>query len=115
MDEQSYIAGRKAMAASIIRECWDELNPDEKKIANLIIERQEIVAMLRQVCENHGDNDWTDELNLADVIEKHLWRHLRENPEPTDPDGEFDPCIPISPTPCCSPDIGNLRIDMVKN
>jgi predicted secreted protein len=40
------------------------------------LERNAAVAMLRQVCDEHGDNAWLDRLNLADVIEKHLWRHL---------------------------------------
>jgi hypothetical protein len=40
------------------------------------LERNAAVAMLRQVCDEHGDNDWPDNLHLADVIEKHLWRNL---------------------------------------
>ena len=39
-------------------------------------ERRETIAMLRQVCEEFGDNEWPDNLHLADIIEKHLWRHL---------------------------------------
>ncbi len=80
MNEKDYQQGRKAMAATILRECWDELDPEKKDKANLIIERQQAVDILRQVCEDHGDNEWPDELHLADVIEKHLLRHL-ENKE----------------------------------
>ena len=40
------------------------------------LERADVVSMLRQVCEEFGDNDWEDNLHLADVIEKHLWRNL---------------------------------------
>jgi len=32
--------------------------------------------MLRMVCDDHGDNDWSNELHLADVVEKHLANHL---------------------------------------
>jgi len=39
-------------------------------------ERNDAIVMLRQVCEDWGDNDWADNLHLADIIEKHLWRHL---------------------------------------
>lgn len=39
-------------------------------------ERDATVKMLRDVCADFGDNDWADELHLADVIEKHLARHL---------------------------------------
>lgn len=41
-----------------------------------IIERERAVAALRSVCAKHGDNDWTDDLDLSDVIEKHLERYL---------------------------------------
>ena len=39
-------------------------------------ERASVIALLRRVCEVHGDNDWPDDLHLGDVIEKHLARHL---------------------------------------
>ena len=73
------------MAFSFLRECWAELNPANKGKANWFLERHEVLEMLRQVCEEHGDNDWPDDLHLADVIEKHLWRHLED---PSD-DGEL--------------------------
>jgi hypothetical protein len=31
---------------------------------------------LRNLCRDFGDNDWDDDLHLADVVEKHLGRHL---------------------------------------
>lgn len=43
-------------------------------------ERQDAVNVLRQVCVDHGDNDWSDSLHLGDAIEKHLWRYLENNP-----------------------------------
>lgn len=42
------------------------------------IERKDLVAALREVCKAFGDNDWPDDLHLADVIEKHLAKHLHE-------------------------------------
>lgn len=35
-----------------------------------------MVALLRAECALEGDNDWTEDLHLADVIEKHLLRKL---------------------------------------
>jgi hypothetical protein len=35
--------------------------------------------MLRRVCAKFGDNDWSDDLRLADVLEKHLLRHLENS------------------------------------
>lgn len=35
-------------------------------------ERMDVVALLRRLCAEFGDNDWSDSLHLSDVIEKHL-------------------------------------------
>lgn len=40
--------------------------------------RAEFIAALRKVCEDHGDNDWPDELHPADIINKHLLPYLEE-------------------------------------
>lgn len=40
-------------------------------------ERDEAIRILRDVCEEFGDNDWDNDLHLADIIEKHLHRNLR--------------------------------------
>ena len=50
-------------------------------LMNAILDRRSVeieVArkVLRQVCATWGDNDWPDNLYLADIIEKHLWRNL---------------------------------------
>lgn len=34
------------------------------------------ISTLRQVCDEFGDNDWDETLNLSDIVEKHLWRNL---------------------------------------
>lgn len=46
--------------------------------ARLIAERELVVSLLRRICADHGDNDWDDDLNLSDVIEKHLARYLED-------------------------------------
>ena len=45
-------------------------------------ERVSVVAILREVCRDYGDNDWADDLHLYDVIEKHLARHLYNHVPP---------------------------------
>ena len=45
-------------------------------IARLTMEREGTIAILRSICEDHGDNDWDETLHLSDVIDKHLGRHL---------------------------------------
>lgn len=79
MSELDYQRGRKSIAGAFIRECWDELDPVMKDKVAMVIDRDKTVAMLRQICEEHGDNDWSDNLSLADVIEKHLWIHLENS------------------------------------
>jgi hypothetical protein len=44
------------------------------------IERKGIIAALRELCAAFGDNDWPDDLDLRDVIEKHLGKHLHVGP-----------------------------------
>lgn len=36
----------------------------------------ELLAGLRELCREYGDNDWPDNLHPLDVIEKHLTRPL---------------------------------------
>jgi hypothetical protein len=78
MGEKDWTAGNRAAWTRILSEAIRELGPSAPDAARLIRERAEVVAMLRQVCEVFGDNDWPDDLHLADVIEKHLWRHLEK-------------------------------------
>lgn len=78
MSEEDYIRGSKTAWAFMLQRCVRELGYEstEAKHAAWILEREAAVSMLRQVCAEHGDNDWPDDLHLADVIEKHLWRNL---------------------------------------
>lgn len=78
MNEQDWVNGNRAAYASILRECLRQLGYDspEATAAKWAAEREEIRALLRRVCEDYGDNDWPDDLHLADVIEKHLVRYL---------------------------------------
>lgn len=76
--EQAWLTGNRAAWRSMLGECLKHLgyNTDEAQRVSWITEREDIIAMLRQICEEHGDNDWPNNLHLGDVIEKHLWRHL---------------------------------------
>ena len=80
MDEKSHIAGSRAFATHILGECCDELGYDNlvAQSARWIKEREDIIAQLRILCEEFGDNDWDETCHLGDVIDKHLGRHLLE-------------------------------------
>lgn len=70
---------RAAMTSMLIKVLSDLGYQDtEETRAKWIIEREQAVSALRDICADHGDNDWEDDLHLGDVINKHLHRHLGE-------------------------------------
>ena len=77
-EERAYEVGQRALARRILAELikGGDLGPADGTAQRWRLERGDAVAMLRQVCEAFGDNEWDDNLYLADVIEKHLWKHL---------------------------------------
>jgi hypothetical protein len=77
-NEQSYIAGNRAAYTDMLRACIKKLGYDSPEVlpAEWILEREATIAQLREVCAKYGDNDWPDELKLADVVQKHLANYL---------------------------------------
>lgn len=83
MRDRAYIEGQRAAWRSQLRNALAELlacgdDDAETKLAALVLERDEIRSKLREVCEDFGDNEWSDDLHLGDVIEKHLVPYLEE-------------------------------------
>ncbi len=78
--EGGYIEGRRRAYIDMLHAAAKGLGYDEPlaKLAALITEREEAIAKLRQVCADFGDNTWTDDLHLADIIESGLTRSLNE-------------------------------------
>lgn len=79
-DEQSYEQGSLMAWRLMLGQCLRHLGIDDAEAGKVrwVAERTDVVLMLRQVCEEYGDQDWDDDLHLGDVIEKHLWEHLPE-------------------------------------
>ena len=75
-EEKAYIRGRKSAFRSLLGECARELDKKDLRLAGSLSELHDAREALRRVCKDHGDNDWDDMLSLADVIDKHLARHL---------------------------------------
>ncbi len=71
-----YEQGNRDAWRTILGHCVKSLNGTQLDAEHLQLERESTVRMLRNVCERFGDNDWTPQLHLADVIEKHLLSHL---------------------------------------
>lgn len=77
--EKIWIDGNRAAWGRILQLAVREIAPGpEQDVAQLLLERQQVVAVLRDVCRDHGDNDWPDDLHLADVVQKHLLPYLDE-------------------------------------
>lgn len=94
-EEAAYVLGQKAVWISILRQACRELGVDDPEAAKArwVVERAETVQMLRKYCEEHGDNQWPDNLHLADVVEKRLMRPILSRPsnepvKPLDPEQE---------------------------
>jgi hypothetical protein len=77
--ERAYELGHRKACVLILCEILKQLgyDPEVKTRFAWILEREDAISALRVACSDFGDNDWPDNLNLADVIEKHLLRHLQ--------------------------------------
>ncbi len=82
-DELNYDLGSRAAWRVMLGECCRQLGYDDADVQKVawINEREDAIAALRSACEDHGDNDWPDNLVLADVVEKHLVRYLNDQQE----------------------------------
>lgn len=76
--EEGYEAGNKMAWLMILNEALRHLSQDMPDAAKLTSERTLTILALRTICRDFGDNDWPDELNLADVLNKHLLPYLEE-------------------------------------
>ena len=79
-EELAYVEGSRMAWCSMLLTCLKNLGVDDLDAgkARWLVERVQTISILRRVCESHGDNDWDNDLHLADVVEKHLERYLEE-------------------------------------
>lgn len=91
--ERAWAGGRRSYAAHVLREAARELGVDDAEhpeavIAHLLTEREAAIAQLEDLCHNFGDDDWTSDLWLPDIIDKHLGKYLHAaRPEGSSPAG----------------------------
>ena len=74
MNEQDWTAGNRAAYASMLQECIRHLGVDDPAAAHAawLVEKQELSAIIRRLCEEYGDADYPDNLHLGDVLTKYL-------------------------------------------
>jgi hypothetical protein len=77
-EETAYMQGGRAAWTSMLHECIKHLGYDGEDVNKTawVVEREAAIAALRGLCRDHGDNDWDEDLHLADIIDKHLRKHL---------------------------------------
>jgi hypothetical protein len=75
-EEAAYARGRKAVLREQLGAALRGLGGENLSREELLKERADAVAALRNVCDDHGDNDWSDDTYLSDIISKHLADHL---------------------------------------
>ena len=78
MSEQDFKLGYDAALRNVMLGTMQILQPNTPPEAHLIVERNEVVEKLREVCELVGDNNWEKDLYLPDVLERHLLPYLRD-------------------------------------
>ena len=79
-DDAIWSRGYRAAMVGQLADVLHRLGYDdvEAQRARWIIEREQTVARLREVCRRFGDNDWSNDLHLGDVIDKHLAKYIEE-------------------------------------
>lgn len=60
----------------VLTSCLNKLEDHQKQSFSYIEERVGAIMALRELCSKFGDNDWTDDMPLADVISDHLGKYL---------------------------------------
>ncbi len=73
--EKLYIEGEANALKQIIVHCQDKLRGlgvELKTSEQFSPERIDIIKTLRSLCEDHGDNDWAEDLHISDILDKHL-------------------------------------------
>lgn len=99
----AYTEGRRATLRAMLSDILRQLGYEgaDQRPVRLIEEREAAVSQLRTLCAEFGDNNWTEHMHLADVIEKHLGKHLHAL-ELDEPDVQF-----VEPKDCYN--CGGLR------
>lgn len=79
-EEHIYIAGQRQALLGIMKRCAAELGVKDalSELAYLLDERDRTRARLREVCELLKSNDWPDNADLADVVEKYVLPHVED-------------------------------------
>lgn len=79
-EKKAYQDGQRSVWIGTLNLCLRNLGVDSPEVdaAKWIAEREEVISVLRSICGNHGDNDWDQEMHIADIINKHLRPYMEQ-------------------------------------
>lgn len=78
LKEKHYMRGQQAVYRSLLSQCLSHLEGNEKTRTELLLERNETLLRLRDLCKEMSvPADWPENLYLPDIIEKYILRGLQ--------------------------------------
>ena len=69
VNEQDWLEGNRSAWKAMLTECLRQLEYHDTDGPSWIVEREAVIAMLREACTLYGNNDWKDQYHLGDVVE----------------------------------------------
>lgn len=80
MKERWFSESRNRAFGTVLNFLLQQLGQDVRPSReSLLLERQEAILALRDLCDEIGDNDWPEDLHLADIIAKHVFTDSLQN------------------------------------
>ena len=84
LNESYYLRGQRSILVKQLRDILRSLDANGGNFDSYYItetvrlksEREDVISVIRMVCEDYGDNQWDESMHLGDVIDKHLYKHL---------------------------------------
>lgn len=78
-EEEAYEQESRQVWRTLLALCCKQLGYSDLEVAKVswTIEREAAIMVLRSICREYNDNDWPADLNLSDIIDKHVYKHLR--------------------------------------
>lgn len=71
-----YLEGQRAVWTRLLADALHNLGYRSPSPETWLIEREAVIALLREACRRFGDNDWHEQGFLGDILEGHLLEYL---------------------------------------
>lgn len=71
-----YLEGERAVWGRLLAHALHNLGYRSPSPETWLIEREAVIAVLREACRRFGDNEWDEQEFLRDILEGHLLEYL---------------------------------------